>query len=204
MKKVHQKLFKTASLLLALFCLTIISGGCGKKEGDEPTKYRSQAGLEKLTSEAAHRTAKESIARNNPGFFASRDSGGKAPEVKDLDSAIRPVLRKLFGDARLISESGAPETQRDGEVVENKFTYVVSKALVRKDGELLHAALHAAGFGLSPRLGSKPTTWSGGAVMSLFKSTSSRSYSLVVNIDIRKQQITVESYRLGSKYDRLM
>lgn len=121
-----------------------------------------------------------------------------------MDGQIRPVLRKLFGDARLISESGAPETKIDGEVVENKFTYAVNKILVPKDGELLHAALHAAHFGLSPRLGSKSTIWSGGAAMSLFKTTSQRSYSLVINVDTRKQQIVVESYRLGSKYDRLM
>jgi len=204
MRKSYKKLFIAAPLLLALFCVTVISGGCGQKEGNEPTKYRSQAGLEKLTREAVNKPVKQSIARDNPKFFVFTDNSGKAPEVSDLDSQIRPVLKKLFGDARLVSESGAPETKRDGEVVENKFTYVVSRALVRKDGELLHAALHAAGFGLSPRLGSKPTTWSGGAVMSLFKSTSSRSYSLVINIDIRKQQIVVESYRLGSKYDRLM
>ena len=179
--------------------ISIPLSGCAKKEGDEPTKYRSQAGLEKLSMQQ-----RQAAKKNNPVFNSSRESGAKAAEVRDLDSQIRPVLRKLFGDARLVSESGAPETKRDGEIVENKFTYIVSKYLVPKDGESLHAALLAAHFSTSPRLGSKPTVWSGGAMMSLFKSTSLRSYSLVVNVDIRKQQIVVESYRLGSKYDRLM
>lgn len=196
---------KKALLPLCIWGLMIICLlGCGKKETDEPTKYRSQAGLEKLSREAANKVAKQGIVRDNPKFFASGDVSGKAPEVRDLDSQIRPVLRKLFGDVRLVSESGAPETQRDGEVVENRFTYIVSKFLVPKDGEPLHAALRAANFGASPRLGSKPTIWSGGAGMSLFKTTSMRPYSLVINMDTKKQQIVVESYRLGSKYDRLM
>jgi hypothetical protein len=205
MNRARKRLFVAMPLLLVLFFIAVISSnGCGKKEGDEPTKYRSQAGLEKLTNEAANKVTKQSTAQDNSKFFASKDSSGKAPEVRDLDSQIKPVLRKLFGDVRLISESGAPETKIDGEVVENKFTYIVSKALVPKDGEPLHAALRTAHFGASPRLGSKPTIWSGGATMSLFKTTSQRSYSLVINVDIRKQQIVVESYRLGSKYDRLM
>lgn len=187
-----------------VFLITaVICSGCGKKEGDEPTKYRSQAGLEKLTQEAAKKQS-QTFKEDNARFSGSRDASGKAAEVRDLNSQIKPVLRKLFGDARLVSESGAPETKRDGEVVENKFTYVVKKFLVPKDGEPLHAALRAAGFSTSPRLGSKPTIWSGGAAMSLFQSTSLRTYSLVINVDTRKQQIVVESYRLGSKYDRLM
>ncbi len=195
---VNKKIFLILSVLVVVFL-----SACGKKEGEEPTKYRSQSGLEKLTRQATNKATQQSTVKNSK-FFVSNDISGKADQVRDLDSQIRPVLKRLFGDARLVSESNGPQTQRDGEVVENKFTYVVSKVLVRKDGKLLHTALHAAGFGLSPRLGSEPTTWSGGAMMSLFKSTSLRSYSLVVNIDIPKQQIVVESYQLGSKYDRLM
>jgi hypothetical protein len=198
---------KRVSLILCiLVCAAVSLSACGKKEGDEPTKYRSQAGLEKLTQQAQQSAGKAAKPGGlvNPAFYAAGDSGGKAPEVKDLDSAIRPVLKKLFGGAKMVSESRAPETQRDGEVVENRFVYVVSRILTPKDGEALHAALCAEHFGTSPRLGSKPTIWSGGAAMSLFKTSSMRSYSLVVNIDTRKQQIVVESYRLGSKYDRLM
>lgn len=189
-------------LLITFFLIVcfaiIICNGCGKKEGDEPTKYRSQAGLEKLTLQA------QSAKKDNPLFGRTADSNAKAPETKDLDSAIRPVLKNLFGDARMVSESNSPQTEPDGEVVENRFVYSVKKHMVPEDGNALHAALHSAGFGLSPRLGSKPSIGRSNAVMSLFKSTSRRSYSLVINIDTKKQQIIVESYRLGSKYDRLM
>lgn len=198
-------------LIISMACVLAISCiGCGKKETDEPTKYRSQAGLEKLTQQAQQKLSQATKSSGmgggstNPAFLVSRDAGGRAPEVKDLDAEIRPVLKKVFGDANMVSESRAPETKRDGEVVENQFTYKVKKIMVRKDGKVLHTALRAVHFSGSPRLGSEPTTWSGGAVMSMFKSTNLRSYSLVINMDTRKQQIVVESYRLGSKYDRLM
>jgi hypothetical protein len=177
--------------------------GCGKKAGDEPTKYRSQEGLAKMTQQQSDMMKMSSVAKN-PRFLVASSLAPASSEVKDLDAAIRPVLKNIFGNAKIVSESKTPETQRDGEVVENRFIYVVNKVLVRQDGKALHTALHAAGFGLSPRLGSEPTTWTGGAIMSLFKSTSARSYSLVINMDTKKQQIVVESYRLGSKYDRLM
>ncbi|HTY45046.1 MAG TPA: hypothetical protein VMD52_03530 [Patescibacteria group bacterium] len=198
-------MYRLAYLFLAA-CIAVTAGnGCSKKEGEEPTKYKSQAGLEKLTQQAAAGQSRASgNASDNRAFNSAKDTQAQAAEVRDLDSAIRPVLKRLFGDARIVSESARPETKRDGEVVENRFTYVVRKYLAPQDGESLHAALRAAHFSTSPRLGSKPTIWSGGAGMSLFKSTSLRSYSLVINVDTRKQQIVVESYRLGSKYDRLM
>ena len=189
-------------LIFAFFAVYIalaICVGCGKKEGDEPTKYRSQAGLEKLSKNQGQMSKKDNWA-----FNSSRGIEGKATEVRDLDSCIRPVLKKLFGDAKIVAESQSPETRKDGEVVENRITYVVKQFLVPDDGKALHATLHAGGFGLSVRLGAKPTIWRDGAVMSLFKSTSQRSYSLVINVDTKKQQIVVESYRLGSHYDRLM
>jgi hypothetical protein len=192
--------------LSAIFCFVSVNSGCGNKEGDEPTKYRSQAGLEKLQKrqeQMLKKVAKQQ-AGDNRAFNSSKDIQGNAAEVRDLDAVIRPVLKRLFGDAKIIDESKSAQTQRDGEVVENRFTYVVNKGLVRQDGKALHTALHAVGFGLSPRLGSEPTTWSGGAIMSLFRRTSLRSYSLVIKVDTVKQRIVVESYRLGSKYDRLM
>ena len=195
-----KRLFQFSFIIPIVLSLT----SCGNKEGDEPTKYMSQTGLEKLTYEAVDKASKQSEGKKNSNFFVSKEISGKSAEVRDLDSRIRPVLKKLFGDVKLVSESDTPETKIDGEIVENRFAYVASKSLVPKDGEPLHATLHAVGFRLSPRLGGKPTIWSGGAAMSLFKSTSLRSYSLVISIDTKKQQIVVESYRLGSKYDRLM
>jgi hypothetical protein len=196
---------KRVSLILCVLVLAIFSlSACGRKEGDEPTKYRSQEGLAKMTQQQSDMMKMSSVA-NNPRFLSTGNIAPVSQEVRDLDAAIRPVLKNIFGDAKMVSESKAPETQRDGEVLENRFTYVVKKILNKENGVALHTALHAAHFGLSPRLGSKPTTWSGGVVMSLFYTHSSRRpYSLVINCDTKKQQIVVESYQLGSKYDRLM
>lgn len=189
--------------VLAFGIATIICSGCGKKAGDEPTKYRSQEGLAKITQQQSAMLKKGSA--NNPRFLSAANLAPVSEEVKDLDAAIRPVLKNIFGDAKIVSESKAPETKADGEVLENRFTYVAKQILNNENGVALHSALHAANFGLSPRLGSKPTTWSGGVVMSLFYTHSSRRpYSLVINVDTKKQQIVVESYKLGSKYDRLM
>ena len=204
-KKQEKNMHRSRYVFLAMFIALIVGSGCQKKEGDEPTKYQSQAGLERLTEQAAKQQGGNSGSDpGNPAFDNSIEVEGKAPEVRDLDRIIVPVLKSLFGDARIISESEKPETQKDGEVVENQFTYVVRKHMVPKDGESLHAALCAAHFGKSPRLGSKPTIWSGGALMSLFKTTRLRTYSLVIKLDPKKQQLIVESYRLGSRYDRLM
>ena len=124
--------------------------------------------------------------------------------AKDLDNAIRPILKNLFSDARIISESKSAQTKADGEVLENFIIYKVKKNLIVQDGYALHSAFRSAGFASSPRLGSKPSEWRGNVAMSLMRTTSLRPYSLVINVDTNKQQITVESYKTGSKYDRLM
>jgi hypothetical protein len=199
-------------IITAVCLATVFFSSCGKKENDEPTKKADQSELARM-SRQQDQMPKETTKQNkpvigsisdNPAFYNSGGISAKAPEVKDLDSVIRPILKKLFGDAKIIAESKEPETRVDGEVVENSFAYVVKQILVPEDGTALHTALHDAHFGLSPRLGGKPTIWTGGAGMSLFKSTSLRSYSLVINMDTKKQQIVIESYKLGSKYDRLM
>lgn len=190
--------------VLAFFIAAAIYSGCAKKDDfNEPTKYQSQEGLAKMTQQQSE-AMKKSPAVDNPRFLRAVDLSPASQEVKDLNAGIRPVLNNIFGDAKLVSESKAPETRADGEVVENRFTYVVKQVLNNENGVALHATLHAAHFGLSPRLGSKPTAWSGGVGMSLFYNTSRRSYSIVINVDTKKQQIVVESYKLGSKYDRLL
>lgn len=201
---------KIVHVFLAVFLGIVFLAGCGNRY-DEPTKYASQEGLANMKESQSNEMVKKSTKKKkvdtdtvNAAFGHSQDSNVKAPEAKDLDNVIRPVLKKVFGDVKIVAESSKSETKKDGEVVENRMAYVVKKKLIPKDGETLHAALHSAHFGLSPRLGSKPTIWSHGATMSLFKTTSLRSYSLVINVDTKKQQIVVESYRLGSKYDRLM
>lgn len=186
-------------------CLIMIAAGpaCGKKEGDEPTKYASQEGLARLTAQAQNQASKTN-ASANPAFLIAPDKRPVAAEAKDLDKIIRPVLTKHLADAKLIDESRSAETKKDGEVVENKLIYTVKDRLTAENSKTLHSALRAAGFSASPRLGSKPTVLRDRVLMSLFETTRARTYSLIFNIDLKKQQIVVESYRLGSKYDRLM
>ncbi len=190
-------------IIVGLFAIIFL--GCGKKEGDEPTKYMSQDGLEKLTREAAKKpSTAATTASNNTGFVSAKNITPQNTTAKDIDGVIRPVLKKLFSDARVISATGPEAPQRDGEVVEDRIVYVVKRLLVDSDADSLHSALRAAGFGTSPRLGSKPTHARTKVLMSLFETTSQRSYSFVIIVDTAKQRIEVESYRLGSKYDRLM
>jgi hypothetical protein len=203
---------KSFFILVSVCLITTFYSGCGKKEGDEPTKNADQSELAKMQQQqnqlskktsSQHQTTTKDIS-DNPAFYIAGNKAGANDTTKNLDSVISPVLKKVFGDAKLIAESKSAETKLDGEVVENSITYVVKRLLVPEDGKDLHTALHNSGFGLSPRLGAQPTIWREGAIMSLFKNTPKGSYSLVVKIDTKKQQIVVESYRLGSRHDRIM
>jgi hypothetical protein len=203
-------MLKSILILIPLCVVIILFSGCGKKQDDEPTKKADQSELAKIdkqqqTSKKSADTHKPVIGNisDNPAFFSAANHAPANDTAKDIDSIIMPVLKKVFGDAKFVSESKAPQTKVDGEVVENRLTYMVRQLLTPQDGTPLHSAFTAAGFKTSPRLGRKPTIWSHGATMSLFKSTSKRGYSFVINIDSDKQQIVVESYKLGSKYDRM-
>jgi hypothetical protein len=190
------------SIMAVFFVSVLIFSGCGKKEGDEPTKYQSQSGLEQLTKQA--QAGNRGIVSNNPRFSSAKNIIPANATAKDIDRIVRPVLDKMFTDARLISAKGPEAPKRDGEVVEDRMVYSVKRIFNESDGDSLHSAFRAAGFSTSPRLGSKPTHSSSKVYMSLFESTSQRSYSFVIVVDTGKQQIEIESYRLGSKYDRLM
>jgi hypothetical protein len=142
---------------------------------------------------------------DNPGFFAVRNKTPEPGVPQDIDKLIRPVLKRLFKDAKLVEDIGEQPPKVDGEVEENKLVYVVRQLLIESDGDQLHAVLDKeAGFSLSPRLGAKPTHIRGHQKvwMSLLKSTSLRGYSFVIEVNYGTQRITVISYRLGSKYDR--
>ncbi|HOX54587.1 MAG: hypothetical protein PHI86_01095 [Candidatus Omnitrophica bacterium] len=196
---------RSFAVILSLFFLAaVMFSGCGKKEGDEPTKYVSQAGLEQLTKQAQKTGATTAGITSNPKFSSAKGITPANTTAKDIDGIIRPVLAKFFGDARLVSAKGPEAPQRDGEVVEDRMIYSVKRIIKEGDGDSLHSAFRSAGFSTSPRLGSKPTHSRGNVYMSLFESTSQRSYSFVITVDTGKQQIEVQSYRLGSKYDRLM
>jgi hypothetical protein len=205
MLKGRQPLYLFA--VICFFVAFVITGtACSKKEGDEPTKYRSQAGLEQLTQQAAQKSKEVALkfGQINSRFSFVKNLAPIASTAKDIDSIIRPVLAKQFTGARLVSATGPEAPQRDGEVVEDRLIYSVRMTLTEGEGDALHSAFRDIGFVSSPRLGSKPTHSKGNVYMSLMRSTSQRGYSFVITVDTGKQQIEVESYRLGSKYDRLM
>jgi hypothetical protein len=188
-------------VLIAVCFAAAYSGGCKKKEADQIRQTPQSQSSEEPTKRKQPTITSIS---DNPAFFSTTAISPKAPEVKDLDNLLRPVLTKLFGEVKLVEESKAPQTKIDGEVVENRMVYVVRLLLTPEEGDNLHSALKGVGFVSSPRLGSKPTHSRTTAVMSLMRSTSLRGYSLVINVDAGRQRIEIESYKLGSKYDRLM
>jgi len=198
MRIAHNRLFMISFLISVVCFFAFIGSGCGQNSGDEPSKYQSQAGLEKLTMQGGQ------VSPDNPKFFSARNFISGTPVAKDIDSIIRPVLTKAFKDAKLISAKGPEAPRIDGEVVEDRLIYSVKPILILSDGDKLHAAFRAAGFPTSPRLGSKPQHGRNNVMMTFFRSTSLRGYSFEINVDIAKQQIEVKSYKLGSKYDRLM
>jgi hypothetical protein len=190
---------KRSFSIWAVFFFALVGTGCGQNSGDEPTKYQSQAGLEKLTAQAQNKATAD-----NPKFSSVNNIVPGTTTSKDIDSIIRPVLAKTFKDARLSSANGPEAPQRDGEIIEDRLIYSVKAVLTEPDGDKLHSAFRSAGFVTSPRLGSKPTHSRGNVYMSLMRSTSQRGYSFVIIVYTGRQRIEVESYRLGSKYDRLM
>lgn len=140
---------------------------------------------------------------DNPKYFQSEDQKPISAQSKGLDAAIRPVLVKLFGGAKLIGENEkTQENIHDTELL-NSTTYVVRRLLALEDGDELHKALLDENFGISPRLGAKPQHGRKFVVMSLFKHTGGVQYSLVIMLNLEEQTITVKSYKLGSKYDRM-
>jgi len=192
---------------LLVFCsiylpAILIAGGCSKKEpGKTPLseEQQSEAGSQQAPS------AEDTIQHisDNPRFFQVTDQAASAEAARDLDSVIRPVLSKLLGGAKLVAESGKDTTTLGREDVLNSMTYVVRRLLDKKGGDDLHQALLAAHFTKSPRYGAKPQHGRTKVLMSLFKTIETRPYSLGVQLDLTSQSIRVDSFQLGSKYDRL-
>jgi hypothetical protein len=134
---------------------------------------------------------------------AATASLGDEEVIRDIDGLFRPVFNKLFGNASIASQTNKAQTRVGGEVLENVITYTVGRKITTADGFALHSELRNTGFAASPRVGSKPVEYRGTVVMSLMRSTSRRGYSFVINVDTTKQQIVVESWKLGSRSDRM-
>ncbi len=189
---------------VALVCVGALMAGCSKEDpvATKQTDIReeSQAFMDEPTK--GSQPALLDIS-HNPAFFTAPAVEPQAGAVKHLDSLIKPILVQVFGDAKLIGEKGT-ETRLDGEVVLNTLYYAVRRYADQQDGIVLHDAFRAQGFSRSPRLGAKPTITSKFIAMSFTKSTSQGSYSIALYIMLEDQSLRVESYQLGSKYDRMM
>ncbi len=197
----------TGKAALLLFCsiyipAILVAGGCSKKKpGTTPASDEQQTGAGSEKASPAANTIQH--ISDNPRFFKVTDQAPSSESARDLDSIIRPILTKLCGGAKLVAESGKDTTTLGREDVLNSMTYVVRRLLDKKDGDDLHAALLAAHFTKSPRYGSKPQHGRTKIIMSLFITVETRPYSLGIQLDLTSQSIRVDSFQLGSKYDRL-
>jgi len=211
-------------LLLCAGIITVVAGGCSsKKQKDESagdTSRQSNTSSEEPTVEKTFGQVSRSTKpapkglfpvegmtdiSDNPGYFTAKDILLTADAARDLDGVIKPILTKLFGAVKVIAEGGPDPNRPGGEDILNSMTYVVRQILSHQECDNLHAAFTSAHFTTSPRYGSKPvhSTSGGFVMMSLFTHTNMRPYSLGIRIDLNTQTICVESYQLGSKYDRL-
>lgn len=190
-------------VLFVLVMIAALTAACGKKD-EGPAQ--GQTGFPEPTASApvAGQAGVASIS-DNPRFFTQQDLLPASDPVKDLDRLIRPILVKIFGGAKLTEQSDTPITELDGEVILNSMKYTVRRLLDGPAGDELHQALKEDGhFSRTPCLGAKPVHGSKMVLMSFSKSTSLGGYSLVLGVDLVEQVIIIKSYKLGSKYDRLM
>ena len=206
-------------LCAGILFITLIAAGCSSKkqkqevvsdankQSVEPSKEPtfSAARSDKPAPKGLFPVEGMTDISDNPGYFTAKEIQPTADAVRDLDNLFRPVFVKLFGAAKLVAEGGLDPNRPAGDVLLNSMTYVVRRILTHEEGDELHKTLVAQGFTRSPRYGAKPVhSRSGGFVMmSLFESTNAGHYSLGIRIDINKQTILIESFQLGSKYDRL-
>lgn len=208
-----------AVLLLCAVIVTVTVVGCSSKKqkketgGDanqqsvEPSKEPTfgAARSDKPAPKGLFPVEGMTDISDNPGYFTAKDIPPTADAVRDLDGIIRPILTKLFGAAKFVAEGGLDPNRPGGDVLLNSMIYIVRRTLTQEEGDTLHKTLTSNGFSTSPRYGSKPVhiRLGGIVMMSLFTHVNMRAYSLGIRIDLNKQTIRVESYQLGSKYDRL-
>jgi hypothetical protein len=192
--------------VLASLCVLATAVSCSGKKGDTEDRRSVAASTSQQKEPGSSRAGGPAITdiSDNPGFGSSTAVSPANETVKDLDAMISPVLKAYFGDARLVGQTVEPSTRADGEVVLESLQYSAKRWFGPEDAKPLHTAFHEAHFGLSPRIGSEPVKTNKYIMMSFFKTSRFKSYSLVIHMTIADQTIRVQSYRLGSKYDRLM
>lgn len=192
---------------VVFLCLLWTAGtSCSGKREEAQAEKLPPAGSALQTSTTSSRSGNPVIMdiSDNQNFYSAKAVAPANETIKDLDSMIEPVLKIFFGDVRLVGQNIKPSARPDGEVILETLQYSAKRWFGPEDAKPLHTAFHDVGFGLSPRLGSEPTKTNKFIMMSFFKSSRLKSYSLVVHMTISDQTILIQSYQLGSKYDRLM
>jgi hypothetical protein len=160
-------------------------------QAEPPTAQREPLSAEGMTN-----------ISDNPRFFTAAEITPASDPTGDLDSVIRPVLIELFGGAKLTAETPGNAANTSREDLLHSMTYVVRRLLDVPAGDELHAALCAVRFSPSPRYGSSPQHGRNKVLMSFFKITAKRRYSLGISLDLVEQTIHIESFALDSEYDR--
>jgi len=196
-----------ASVLFLLLAVVLV--GCSGKKDSKSADYeptRDGAAWQKMGGPQGV-VEGTTLVKNKPDnskFLMAKNIQLKSDAAKALDALLRPALKKLFKDVKIISEGEMPP-YREGII--DTYKYVTKARITEQDGVPLHSLLSSGEYRFSPsvRLGTKPTVTSKWIAMSFIRYTGSgTNYSLALYIDLVAQVIRVESYELGSKYDRLM
>lgn len=193
-------------VLATLLALLPLGAGCGRREQDAaPAAAAGGAAAGGGGAVVVQAPAPVVLdISDNPGFATAVAVTPTSPSGQRLDRLLRPALTQVFGDVRLTKHEDQLPPQRDGEVVLDRLRYVPRKLMDGPAGTELHAALRAAHFVPTPRVGNKPVITRRYVRMSVSKSAEGGGFSLEIAFDLTTQVITVESFRLGSKLDRLM
>ena len=163
-----------------------------KSESAAAQKHQEQ--MSKKTADQ-HKPVTGNIS-DNPAFFSAANQVPASDVIKDLDSIIRPVLKQLFEDAKLVAENFKMPQCRD---CTETMKYVVKQILSSSDGDALHSAFSAAGFARSEVIGLAPYHSKTYVAMSFERTTSLRPYILGIQVNLDEQTIVVQSYRLDVK-----
>jgi len=187
--------------IAGILMMMLISCGCSEgkiKEATAATQKGAGANTQSVRGKAEAPAVMQDLS-DNPAFFTAADIIPSKPTVRALDELIRPILKKTFRDAKLISETIPPNLQGTGDLID-RVQYVVRQLFYIHEDDMVHKAFLDGGFGTSPRLGSKPSR----GAMSFLRSKGGRTvYSLIVRMHEKEQILEVMSYKLG-RQDHLM
>ncbi len=183
----------TKNIKYFVLVLLVVITGCDNKD----KQASSKSSVNSQTRQTAMKIS------DNRDFFSKKEIIPKTPAAKDLDSVIKPILKNLFDDARIVTVNLDLRNPTPEDTVLDSLHYSVRRLLDIPAGDELYKELLANKFSPSPRLGSKPQHGKTCVYISVFKRTSKGQYSLIFILDTLKQSITVESFKLGTKYDQL-